>query len=197
MKKYEITRHAIEQAVNRFGKQRESARNELNQLMQTAVYQGNAGAGRIFDHYPTRTRFILADTKDIVITVYSMDSVKGEEDTLEASPVEKTTRVEGNEFLASFQATVKRELTKARRQFVRESRKLTEEIAVIGLEIAQLKLNKARARSPITQRQIADKVAQIHEEQTKLAEQRKQLEAQFRAMKSEVSGFVAGTGVDV
>lgn len=205
MRNYYPTKHAIEQAQERLGKDAEQAKNHLVQLMQTAAFQGIGSRGaRIYDHYKSRTRLVLAEKTDTIITVYPMDTDKGDA-PVERVPIDsemtsipsipeatetKPKLSQDNVFISAFQAIIKRELTKARRNYVREYRKLTEEIAVIGLEIAQLNLNKARAKSPVTQGHITDKVSEIHAIQTELAEQRKQLEAQFRAMKSEVGGLV-------
>lgn len=195
--KYKPSVHAVERMREYLGTNEVHAVSFANELMDDAKYVLTQDSGRLLYKNESHDVMIVVGPHDNSIITVLPSQKKRKEIEQGSQPVETQVISNDNIFLTAFQTTVKRELTKARRQFVRESRKLTEEIAVIGLEIARLNLNKARARSPITQRQIADRVAKIHEEQTKLAEQRKQLEAQFRAMKSEVSGFVAGTDVGV
>jgi len=81
MKKYAVSQHAVERAIQRLGQPVHNAKNHLIQLMQTAVFNGvvpgKLGPCRIYDHYATRTRMIVAEDNDTIVTVYSMDSVKG------------------------------------------------------------------------------------------------------------------------
>lgn len=134
-------------------------------------------------------KLVLGPSDNTVITILPPGKRKQSDASLpKLIAVDKAAR--HNPIIAAASATIQRELTKARRQFTREYRVLTEEIAVIGLEIAQLSLNKARARSPITQRHITDKVSEIHARQTQLAEQRKQLEAEYSAIKTEAQAFI-------
>ena len=171
MKPYRVTDHAIDRAVERLGKERCHARGYLQQLMQTAVYTGDSGKGRIFDHYKTRTRLVLDRTHDTVITVYSMDA-----DKPSALPIDN------NAIISKARDVIKRELSKFRRQFTKETRSLTIECAELNVEIAQLTLNKARAKSPITQDYIQAKIfalqgraAAINERLTEMADEYEQV----------------------
>lgn len=188
--KYKPSVHAVERLREYFGVKEIHAVDFVNDLMRDAQYVLTQDSGRLL--YKNEEHDVMVvigpHDKSIITVLPSQEKRKeieqGEQETPKIAPSD-------NVFLTTFRTTIKRELAKARRQFVREYRKLTEDIAVIGIEIAQLNLNKARARSPITQEQIASKISEIHAEQTKLAEQRKQLEAQFSAMKSEVSGLIS------
>lgn len=196
--KYKPTVHAIERFREYFGTKEIHAVDFANEFMRKSQYVVTQSDGRkIYKNEDYDAMIVVADDNAIVTVLPPAGkgernkSVTAVKEVLPEEPEVKPADIKNNEFLASFQATVKRELAKAQRQFTREYRKLTEEIAIVGIDIAQLALNRARARSPITQKQITEKISEIHAEQTKLAEQRKQLEAQFKAMKSEVSGFVA------
>lgn len=184
MKKYEITRHAVDQAVERLGKQRANASNDIQMLMQTAVYQGITGTGRVFDHHPSRTRMILAREIDRVITVYSMDSRK--EGTSEGfRPLDVS-----NEILAAAHATIKRELTKARRRFTSEYRKLQIEQAELGVEIAQAHVNKARCKAPHTQALIQARIDATQEYYDAVQAKIDGLQTEYSRTKTEAQAFL-------
>ncbi len=188
--KYKPSVHAVERLREYFGVKEIHAVDFANDLMRDAQYVLTQDSGRLLYKNEEHDVMIVIGPHDksIITVLPSQEKRKeieqGEKETSKITPSD-------NVFLTTFRTTVKRELAKARRQFVREHRKLTEEIAVIGLDIAQLTLNKARARSPITQEQIARKISEISSEQAKLTEQRKHLEAQFSAMKYEISGLIS------
>src|SRR5690606_16743953 len=136
MKPYRVSKHAVDQAVDRFGWERKDADSRIRQLMQTAVYQGDDGKGRIFDHYRSRVRFILARDNDTVVTVYSMDTVK---------PVAETPTLS-----SAIAAAVKRELSKAGREFKRQQRAIQSEVAALHFELADALAKQARVYHPPT-----------------------------------------------
>lgn len=156
MKPYNVTQHAIERAVERLGKRKDYARNELVQLMQTAVYTGSTPQGRVFDHYKTRTRLVVCRDTDTIITVYSMDVPK------EAESVAIVT--ETNPLMQKARDYLAKELRKAKRQYTRESRKLAEQVALLNVEAARLALNHARCRQPLTRQAIQAKIDAIKAE---------------------------------
>lgn len=182
MKLYGVTTHAIDRAVERLGRKREHAQHELNQLMQTAVFQGETGEGRIFDHYGSRTRLILALTKDKIVTVYSMDTQK---DT-EVTPKSSVT----NAIIEKARVVINRELAKARRQFTTEARKLTLTEAELGVEIATLQLNKARAKNPNTQALIASRINDLKNVRQAVFAELVSVKERFEQMRKESENYL-------
>jgi len=189
---YTPTVHAIERFREYYGIKEVNAIDFANEIMADAHYIMKQPDGkRIYQNDEYDSMIALDPKVDRIITVLPSAEKRKE---IEGS-VAKTYSSD-NVFLNAFQSTVKRELSKARRQFVREYRRITEEIAVIGVDIAQLTLNKARARSPVTQGHIQRKIDDLHAEAVRMDDVKGELEAQFRAMKSTVSEFV-GTEVGV
>lgn len=185
--RYNPSVHAVERIREYFGIMEEGAKSFINEAMRKAKYVTTQRDGNLVYKYEDKDAMIVVDAKTNVIITVLPPSGKGKRNGTSEGfrPLDVS-----NEILAAAHTTIKRELAKARRQFTREYRMLTEEIAVIGLEIAQLSLNKARARSPITQQHITDKVSEIHARQTQLAEQRKQLKAEYRSTKTEAQAFL-------
>ncbi|HEX3072386.1 MAG TPA: hypothetical protein VHP30_02120 [Ignavibacteriales bacterium] len=184
MKKYAVTTHAIDRAVERLGRNRQYASNDLVQRMQTAVFQGEVAQGRIYDHLPSRTRLILDKTEDKIITVYSMDTQKETEVTPKQTPY--------NAIIEKARVVIKRELTKARRQFTTEKRKLTLSEAELGVEIAQLTLNKARAKNPLTQASIQAKIDELENGRQALLTQLNTVVSRFEQMRKDAESYIGG-----
>ena len=176
MKPYRVTKHAVDQAVDRFGWDRTNAESRIKQLMQRAVYQGNDGSERIYDHYRTRIRLILDRDKDTVITVYSMDSEK---------PTENST------LSSAIAAAVKRELTKAGREFKRQQRAIQSEVAALHFELADAMAKQARVYHPPTVERIQRKIdainATIYRKQSEIAD----FEAEYKRIKADAQRFVS------
>ncbi len=187
MKFYAITDHAAEQAVNRLGQKPEHAKQTLLQRMQVARFQGETHDTRIFDHLKSRTRLILAKDKDVVITVYSLDSEKPEKD------YGMKPKVKGyNAIIEKARVVIQRELAKARRQFTTEARKLTLTEAELGVEIAQLTLNKARAKNPLTQASIQSRINELEIGRQAVAKQLQTVADRFEQMRMESEQFIGG-----
>ena len=198
--KYRPAAHAIERLREYFGVKEIHALDFSNDSMVGAQFVTTQTDGRrLYKNDELDVMIVVAEDNTIITYLPAPDKRREIERT--GKPISLATastpsipepvRIkQGNAIIAAAHATIQRELAKARRQFTREYRSLTEEIAVVGLEIAQLSLNKARARSPITQRHITDKVSEIHAKQTQLAEQRKRLEAEYSAIKTEAQQFI-------
>lgn len=184
--KYNPTVHAVERIRQYFGVMEEHAKQFANELMRAAKYVTTQADGKLVYKHAGKDVMLVVNAETRTVITVLPPAGEGERNKAITS-----ISVTNNAIIAAAHATIQRELAKARRSYTREYRKLTEEIAVIGLEIAHLSLNKARARSPITQRQISEKVAEIHAEQTRLADQRKRLEAEYQAAKTEAQAFIS------
>lgn len=199
--KYRPAAHAIERLREYFGVKEIHALDFSNESMVGAQFVTNQTDGRrLYKNDELDVMIVVAEDNTIITYLPALDKrreiVRTGKPLIPAQVVAKQPQVipTTNAIIEAARATIQREIAKSRRSFTREYRRLTEEIAVIGLEIAQLSLNKSRARSPITQQQITEKVSEIHAEQTRLAEQRKQLEAEYRAVKTEAQAFI---GIEV
>ncbi|XVM19368.1 hypothetical protein P5643_22010 [Bacillus subtilis] len=140
MKHYEVTKHAVDRAVERLGISRPQAAGHIRQLMQTAFYVGDLNneygqRTKAFDHIKSRTRLIVDGIR--VVTVYKMA------DPL--APVEDTPPI--TELPDELKAVLKRKSDALIVRRNRELRTLTIQLAEKNLEIAQLELNRARARA--------------------------------------------------
>lgn len=189
MKPYNVTGHAIDRVVERFTIQREHAKNHLVSLMQTAVHQGTTGTGRVFDHYRTNTRLILSRDSDTVITVYTIDSEKDLVTPVFPKAIPTFASV-SNFIIDKARATIHREIAKARRQFTREFRSLSESQALIQIEIAELTLNKVRCRAPLTQLKIEEKISILLDSFDELGKSISRITTDFEKIKVEAEEFL-------
>ncbi|MGL3988387.1 hypothetical protein [Bacillus paralicheniformis] len=159
MKQYEVTKHAIDRAVERLGVLRSVAPNHLVQLMQTAVYVGSnpdkrGGRQEVYDHHKSRVRFIVYKNK--IVTVYKMP------EPLDAIPDEMKT-------------ALRRKANAMIRRIKRETRALNVQLAEKNLEIAQLELNRAKARSNKVITSIDEKISVLKSEYREIAAKRSEL----------------------
>lgn len=179
MKKYLPTTHAIQRATERLGIVPEQAANHLNQLMQTAYFVGttprpSGKQAQVFDHYKSETRLIVGDN-DSIITVYKFPQI---EQTLPQT------------FADDIRQLVKRKFGAMQREFKRKQRALEIELAAHGLEVAQLKLNQAKAKSPKVRSAIADKLREI---KTKIERVQYELDtatSDFAKVRTEVEAYL-------
>lgn len=152
MKKYIVTAHAKQRAAERLDVPESHAENHVNQLMQTAYYVGstpgkNGKLAKVFDHYKSQTRIIVG-TDEKVITVYKFPQINT---ALELPQV----------FADDIRQLIQRKLNAKKRDFKRKQRALEIEHAEHNLELAQLTLNQAKAKSPKTRSSLAEKISEI------------------------------------
>jgi hypothetical protein len=140
VKKYNVTPHAIKRAVERLGVDEDHAINYINQLMQTAYYNGDStskyGITRVYDHYKTRTRIIVGKD-DRVITIYRIQ----EELNVSELPAY---------FRDKLKVLFKKEHDNIELMERKVERRNTLTIAEIKVELAELNLRLLRARSKST-----------------------------------------------
>ncbi|QVY62952.1 hypothetical protein [Cytobacillus gottheilii] len=156
MKKYRVTQHACFRATERLGVTVEHASNHLNQLMQTAFYQGDlthpdGKIRRAFDHYKSKTRLILGED-DEIITVYKFPEEEPKE-----SPKDSHTDL----FAEDVRLFIQRKFAKSEREYKRKERVLSIEIAELNLELATHQLSYAKAKSPKVRAGLSDKIAEV------------------------------------
>jgi len=178
MKMYDVMHHAVKRTVERLGISAEHAKNHVVNLMQTAFYNGSTPhpsgkMARIYDHHKSRTRIVVDETEQTVITVYKMP---------------KPLVISGDsEIVALVRKTVQRELAKARRHFTQETRKLKIEQAELGVEIAKATVNKARCKAPHTQALIQERIDAMQTYSNVIGARLHELQAEYSRKKSEAS----------
>jgi len=167
--KYSLTRHAKKRVIERLGVISEQAINHVNQLMQTAYLQGHTkgrhGFCRVYDHPKTKTRLIVANDCDKIITVYKFPE-----------SVDKTGI--RTDFLRPL---LEREKRKIDRHYTRAIRKLELQYAENLRELADMAINRARARNPKTRELIAERMADRREEGERLTEKIERLQDEWKA----------------
>lgn len=189
MKLYHVTQHAIERAVERLGRHQAHAKHELNQLMQRAVYVGSDGNGRIFDHYSSRTRLIVAKESDTIITVYSMDQpIENINPVVTVSVTPKQTM--SNAIIEKARAVIQRELAKSQRKYTAEYRALSLEQAELAVEIAQANVKKVRCKAPHTQALIQERIDSLQAYHQAIETKLNAIKAEHDRMTAEAMAFV-------
>jgi len=145
MKKYNVTQHAVNRCVERLNKKADNAKAHLNDLMQTAYFNGvvadSKGKRKVYDHIKSRTRILVNETDDTIITVYKFPELpEVETPTIKLSEVptflsEKVAKV------------VQRELERFESNERKIERKNTLTIAELRIELAEIDYRLLRARS--------------------------------------------------
>lgn len=182
IRNYDVSEHAIDRAIERLelGElSRAQVAKTINDRMQTAVYTGEVAEGRVFDHYASRSRFIVAKEADRIITTYSMDSLKAE--------IKPDTSL-GKKVIN----LINRELKKAGAAYRKQQREITAVASELKIAIAKDELNALNAKAPHVKAIIQSK---LDENTTKLNELMAQLDnaaAEYEAKKAEASKLLGG-----
>lgn len=179
--KYYATSHAKDQAEERFGWERSNAEKRMRDLMQTAVYRGTDGSARYFDHERSGVRMVLAKDKNVIITVYEIEPAVDD-----FVPI----RAESPTLSSAIAAAVRRELSKAGREFKRQQRAIQSEVAALYAELAEELSKQARVYHPPTVERIQRKIdainAAIYRKQAEVAE----CEADYKRIEADAQRFV-------
>lgn len=184
MKKYFVSEHAIDRAVERLGFTREHAANRLLQLIQTAFFVGEMSSGGAkpgsrlyFDHVKSRVRLVVGEN-NVIITVYKFpDDVRTNDSSIPQA------------FADDIRQLVQRKFKAKERDFKRKQRALEIELAELNLELAQLTLNKLKAKSPKARNSIADKIDEVTTKVERIKFEINQAESAFEAMTKEVDAI--------
>ncbi|MCP6682947.1 hypothetical protein [Bacillus nakamurai] len=182
MKKYGVTKHAVDRAVERLGYDRGSAVGCINNLMQTAHYIGDANdhngkTSRIFDHIKSRVRLVVIDNK--VVTVYKMHDGLA---PINSQPI--------NGLPDELKAVIKRKSNALIVRHTRELRSLTIQLAEKNLEIAQLELNRAKARAHKIIAVIDAKLDVARSEYASINEKANAIKSEIESIEKGVAAYV-------
>ncbi|WP_432661337.1 hypothetical protein [Bacillus subtilis] len=188
MKHYEVTKHAVDRAVERLGISRPQAAGHLRQLMKTAFYVGdltNEYGKRVkaFDHIKSRTRLIVDGIR--VVTVYKMaDPLAPVED----KPTANTPPI--TDLPDELKTVLKRKSDALIVRRNRELRTLTIQLAEKNLEIAQLELNRARARAHKIIAVIDAKIDVVKKEYAVINEKVNAIKSEIKSIEKGVAAYV-------
>lgn len=179
MKKYSVTPHAIDRAVERLNIGEPFASNHLTQLMQSAYYVGetphsSGNMYRVFDHYKTQTRIIVSHD-DTIITCYKFPT------ELSAMP---------DAFTDDIIKFIKRKFDAKKREHSRKLREYEVELAELNLDAAQLSLNKAKAKSPKVREALAKKIDIINKEVSQIRDDVNKAVEDFTLLQVDVMKYI-------
>ena len=173
---YNPSVHAVERIRERFGVMEENAKNFVNQLMAVAKYVTTQPDGKVvYKHAGRDTMLIVDQRSNTIVTVL---------------PPAKTQANVSNPFYKNVNATIRRELTKAQRQFTREFRTLVERQALVQIEIAEMTSRKARAKNPNTQARIQVNIDVALGLFDEIGSAISELQAEFERTKREAQAFL-------
>lgn len=174
MKTYKVSKHAVDRAVERFGWERVHVKGRINQLLQSAQFQGETnGAGKmrkIFDHHKNRIRMILSEDCSEVVTIFPMENSSDIFGTDTNIPTELL------EAIRKKAATLSRKYTKELRQVVRQ-------LAVTNVAIAEKELAKLRVNNPKTKAIIDAKLTELTNMRDALTASQSELTEQLAELK--------------
>jgi len=181
--KLHVTAHAVERARQRLDAKgtSDNVAHTLRSWFTRAVRKGRDNAsGIIYDNVSKDVRIITDELSMTIITVYRLSTV----DEYMAQKIAPKLTID------RIAAAVKRELTRMTTQYRREIRKLSEQQAQLGVQVAELTLNKIRCYHPGTQALIQSR---IDEAKTRIAELANEIDGkltQLQAAESEVKAVV-------
>ncbi|MDQ0270775.1 hypothetical protein [Cytobacillus purgationiresistens] len=179
MRNYIVTKHAIERAYERLGISRKNAAHHLNQLMQTAFYQGETqdqgSVRKIYDHHKSRTRIFVEDNH--IITVYKF-------------PEEAITPQPTLPYIDEISQLIKRKFAKSEREFKRKERTLSIELAEFNLELATLRLNFAKAKSPKVRTNLVEKISEVETKAGRIQFELDEATKSFNAIKEGAAAYL-------
>ncbi|MEC1648218.1 hypothetical protein [Bacillus halotolerans] len=185
MKHYRVDPHAIKRADERLGIEKKQAANYLRQLMQTAYYIGDKSSqygglsGKVYDNVKARVRMIVVDD-DLIKTAYKMKDPLGPIET--EAPIAKLPD--------ELKTVIKRKSDAIIVRHNRELRSLTIQLAEKNLEIAQLELNRARARAHKIIAVIDAKIDIAKKEHAVINEKVNAIKSEIKSIEKGVAAYV-------
>lgn len=185
-RKFFPTVHSIERAREYFGVNELRAVDFVNDLAEKAVHlmiQPDTKR-RITYNEEHDVKLVLGPNDNTVITILP----PGKQKQPEVSPPKAVTVT--NYIIEKARTTIQREIAKTKRQFTREFRTLAERQALVQIEIAQLTLNKARAKNPNTQARIQANIDVALGLFDEIGSAISELQAEFERTKREAQAFL-------
>ncbi|MCY7751590.1 hypothetical protein MOB18_21250 [Bacillus inaquosorum] len=190
MKQYRVDPHAVKRAIERLGIAERHAANHLRQLMQTAYYVGDKTSryggirGKVFDNVKARVRIIVIED-DLIKTVYKMADPLA---PIEGNPIVSTPPI--TDLPDELKAVLKRKSDALIVRRNRELRSLTIQLAEKNLELAQLELNRARARAHKIIAVIDAKIDIAKKEYATINEKVDAIKSEIKSIEKGVAAYV-------
>lgn len=184
--KYNPSVHAVERTRQYFGIMEEHAKNFVNQLMASAMYVTTQSDGKAVYKHAGKDVMLVVDTKqNVVVTVLPPN---GEGNNTKAA-VKQSAH---NAIIDKARETIKRELSKASRQFTTDTRKLTLFEAELGLDIARLTVNKAKCKAPHTKALLQERINELEIGRQSVAKQLETVADRFEQMRKDAEQYIGG-----
>lgn len=182
--KYNPSVHAVERTRQYFGIMEEHAKNFVNQLMASAMYVTTQSDGKAVYKHAGKDVMLVVDTKqNVVVTVLPPN---GEGNNTKAT-VKQSAH---NAIIDKARETIKRELSKASRQFTTDTRKLTLFEAELGLDIARLTVNKAKCKAPHTKVLLQERINELEIGRQAVAKQLQTVKDHFNRILKESESYL-------
>lgn len=183
--KYNPSVHAVERVRQYFGIMEENAKNFVNQLMTSAKYVTTQVDGKAVYKHDGKDVMIVVDTnRNVIVTVLPPH---GEGNNTKPVAVKPSAY---NAIIEKARETIKRELTKASRQFTTETRALAVFEAELGVDIARLTLNKAKCKAPHTKAMIQERINELEVGRQAVAKQLQTVAERFEQMRKDAEGYL-------
>lgn len=152
------TVHAVRRIKERCGIDETQAKSFINQIMASAKYVTTQPDGNTVYKHENRDIMIVVDTaKSTVITIHSATQTP----TGAPSDIAEQPKSAASITVDRIANAVKREFKRMQTEVSREVRKLSEQVAIMHAEAAQLNVNKIRCRNPKTQTLIQARIDEI------------------------------------
>ena len=180
------TVHAIQRLKERFGITPDAAVNYVNQIMAQAKYVSAGKADKLVYYYEKRDMMIVVNPdENVIVTVH-----EGSEPVYAKPAVKLTPTQSATITIDRIASAVKRELTRMTTQYRREIRKLSEQQAQLGVQVAELTLNKIRCYHPGTQALIQSRIDEAKARIVELANEIDGKLTQLQAAEQEVQAVI-------
>lgn len=180
------TVHAIQRLKERFGITPDAAVNYVNQIMAQAKYVSAGKADKLVYYYEKRDMMIVVNPdENVIVTVHEGSEPVASKPAVKLTPTQSATIT-----IDRIAAAVKRELTRMTTQYRREIRKLSEQQALLNVQVAEMALNQLRCKAPHTKELIQSRIDEAKARIAELAHEIDGKLTQLQAANDEVKAVV-------
>lgn len=162
------TVHAVRRIKERCGIDETQAKSFINQIMASAKYITTQGNRLVYLHEKRNLMVVVNPEEGAVITVHPAEDERQAE-TLAVEQTQAQPKQALSITVDRIANAVKREFKRMQTEVTREVRKLSEQVAIMHAEAAQLNVNKIRCRNPRTQTLIQARIDEILNKSEELA----------------------------
>lgn len=190
--KYRPAAHAIERLREYFGVKEIHALDFSNETMVNAKFVTTQTDGRrLYKNDELDVMIVVAEDNTIITYLPAPEKRREIERTGKPLSIKSTEYISKSQRLSdAITATVRREIAKARRTFTATTRTLSEQHALLQIEIGKLTLNKVRCKHPGTQAIIQRKIGAITTQMESLASDIERTESEYKALRAEAAALI-------